>query len=178
MKKLVLLFRVILVTVGLLFVIMQVLLFFLGDYGTGESLITRLLLSLGFSVSVGVVLGYLLRSLWWLTLVSALIPILFLFSVLLHLITGRAVLEDVLYIFVRILPMAAVLSSAYLGAWLERKGKGKLVLLVILIGILGIAGSMLFVKLFSPVLDGSEDTNVPLNESGRRPVLPRTQRIE
>ena len=149
MKNLLLLFRVILVTVGLLFVIMQVLLFFLGDYGTGESLITRLLLSLGFSVSVGVVLGYLLRSRWWLTFVSALIPILFLFSGLLNLITGRAILEDVLHIFVMLLPMAAVLSSAYLGAWLERKGKGKLVLLVILIGILGIAGSMLFVNLSS-----------------------------
>ena len=149
MKNLLLLFRIILVTVGLLFVIMQVLLFFLGDYVPGESLITRLLLSLGFSVSVGVVLGYLLRSLWWLTFVSALIPILFLFSGLLNLITGRAILEDVLHIFVRLLPMAAVLSSAYLGAWLERKGKGKSVFLVILIGILGIAGSMLFVNLSS-----------------------------
>ena len=149
MKNLLLLFRVILVTVGLLFVIIQVLLFFLGDYGTGESLITRLLLSLGFSVSVGVVLGYLLRSRWWLTFVSALIPILFLFSGIINLISRPAALGDVLHIFVMLLPMAAVLSSAYLGAGLERKGKGKLVLLVILIGILGIAGSMLFVKLSS-----------------------------
>ena len=152
MKNLLLLFRVILVSVGLLFVIMQVLLFFLGDYGTGESSFTRLLLSLGFSVSVGVVLGYLLRSRWWLTFVSALIPILFLFSGIINLISRPAApvaLGEVLHIFAMLLPMAAVLSSAYLGAGLERKGKGKLVLLVILIGILGIAGSMLFVKLSS-----------------------------
>ena len=142
-----------------------------GDYGPGESLFTRLWMSVGVAVSVGVVFGYFLWSLWWLAIVSVWMLIFFVFLGFVIIITGDVALpEGVLRIFATLLPIAAVLGSAYLGAWLERKGRGRWVLLVILIGILVIAGSILFVKLSSPVLNGSEDTNVPSNESenGRR----------
>ena len=49
--------------------------------------------------------------------------------------------------FLMLLPVAAVLGSGYLGAWLERRGRGRLVLLVILIGILVLVGSIAFVNL-------------------------------
>ena len=141
------LFRVILVPAGLFLGLMQGGLIG-GDYGAGESLFTRLLLSVGIAVSVGVIFGYLLRSLWWLALVSVWMTIFFVIFGFLSLITVRAeLLANVLRSFAMFLPIAAVLSSSYLGAWLERKGRGRLVLLVILIGILGIVGSMLFVNL-------------------------------
>jgi len=149
MKKLLLLFKVILVPAGLYVGLMQGGLFG-SDYGAGESLFTRVLLSRGVAVSVGVVFGYFLRSLWWLAIVSVWMLIFFVFFGFVILITGNVALsEGVLRIFATLLPIAAVLGSAYLGAWLERKGRGRWVLLVILIGILVIAGSILFVKLSS-----------------------------
>jgi len=169
MKKLLLLFRVILVPAGLFVGLMQGALFF-GDYGAGESLFTRLWLSVGIAVSVGVIFGYFLRSFWWLAIVTVWGPIVFSFFGFLSLTTGNVEGSDgALHSSAAMLiTVATVLGSAYLGAWLERKGRGRLVLLAILIGILVIAGSILFVKLSSLVLDGSEDTNVPSNESPRR----------
>ena len=108
------------------------------------------MLGLGVAVLVGVVFGYFLRSHWWLAIVSVWMPIFFVFFGFVILITGNVALsEGVLRIFATLLLIAASLGSAYVGAWLERKGRGKLVLLVILIGILGIAGSILFVNLSS-----------------------------
>jgi len=146
-KKLLLLIRVILVPVGLYVGLMQGGLIG-SDYGAGESQFTRLLLGLGVAVLVGVVFGYFLRSHWWLAIVSVWMPIFFVFFGFVILITGNVALsEGVLRIFATLLLIAAGLGSAYLGAWLERKGRGRLVLLVILIGILGIAGSIAFVNL-------------------------------
>lgn len=119
-----------------------------GDYGPGESLFTRLWMSVGIAISVGVIFGYFLRSLWWLALVSVWMTIFFVLFGFLSLITVRAeLLANVLRSFAMLLPIAAVLGSSYLGAWSERRGRGRLVLLVILIGILGIVGSILFVNL-------------------------------
>ena len=144
MKILLLLIRVILVPAGLYLGLMQGGLIG-SDYGAGESLFTRLWMSIGIAVSVGVIFGYFLRSLWWLAIVSVWMTI---FFVLFGLFTVRGeLLANMLRSFAMLLPVAAVLGSAYLGAWLERRGKGRLVLLVILIGILGIVGSMLFVNL-------------------------------
>ena len=149
MKNLLLIFRIILIPAGLYVGMMQGGVFG-SDYGAGESLFTRLLLSLGIAVSVGVLFGYFLRSHWWLAIVSVWMLIFFVFFGFLTLITGNVALsEGVLFSFVVLLPVAAVLGSAYLGAWLERTGKGRLVFLVIIIGILGIAGSILFVNLSS-----------------------------
>ena len=149
MKTLLLVFRVVLIPAGLFVGTMQGGVFG-SDYGAGESLFTRLLLSLGIAVSVGVIFGYFLRSRWWLAIVSVWMLIFFVFFGLLTLITGNvALVEGLLFSFVVLLPIAAVLGSSYLGAWLERRRKGRWVLLVILTGILQIAGSILFVNLSS-----------------------------
>ena len=147
MKKiLLLLFRIILIPAGLYVGLMQGGL--LGsDYGAGESLFTRLWMSVGIAVSVGVVFGYFLRSYWWLAIVSVWMTIFFVFFNLIA--VPEALLSNVLRSFAMLLPIAAVLGSAYLGAWFERRGRGRLVLLVILIGILGVVGSILFVNLSS-----------------------------
>ena len=147
MKILLLLIRVILVPAGLYLGLMQGGLIG-SDYGAGESLFTRLWMSIGIAVSVGVIFGYFLRSRWWLAIVSVWMTIFFVLFGFLSLFTVRGeLLANVLRSFAMLLPIAAVLGSAYLGASLERRGKGRLVLLVILIGILGIVGSMLFVNL-------------------------------
>ena len=128
MKNLLLFFRVILIPVGLYVGLMQGGL--LGsDHGAGESLFTRLWMGVGVAVSVGVIFGYYLRSLWWLAIVSVWMTIFFVFFSFLSLITVREVLlANVLRSFAMILPIASVLGSAYLGEWLERKGRGRLVL--------------------------------------------------
>jgi len=147
MKILLLLIRVILVPAGLYLGLMQGGLIG-SDYGAGESLFTRLWMSIGIAVSVGVIFGYFLRSRWWLAIVSVWMMIFFVLFGFLSLFTVRGeLLANVLRSFAMLLPIAAALGSANLGAWLERRGKGRLVLLVILIGILGIVGSMLFVNL-------------------------------
>ena len=147
MKILLLLIRVILVPAGLYVGLMQGGLIG-SDYGAGESLFTRLWMSIGIAVSVGVIFGYFLRSRWWLAIVSVWMTIFFVLFGFLSLFTVRGeLLANMLRSFAMLLPVAAVLGSAYLGAWLERRGKGRLVLLVILIGILGIVGSTLFVNL-------------------------------
>ena len=148
MQTLLLVFKVLLVPAGLLAGMTQGALFF-GDYGAGESLFTRLWLSLAIAVPVGVIFGYFLRSLWWLAIVSVWMPILFAFFGFLNLITSRAASEGALHSSVMLLPVATVLGSAYLGAWSARMGRGRLVLLVVIIGVLGIAGSVLFVSLSS-----------------------------
>ena len=149
MSKSLLFFRIILIAAGFYVGLMQGGLFG-SDYGAGESLFTRLWLSLGIAVSVGVVFGYFLKSHWWLAIVSVWMLIFFVFFGFLTFITGNVALsEGILFSFVVLLPVAAVLGFAYLGAWLERMGKGKWVLLAILIGILGIVGSMLFVNFSS-----------------------------
>ncbi|MCH8349313.1 MAG: hypothetical protein IIB29_03585 [Chloroflexi bacterium] len=145
MKILLLLIRVILVPAGLYLGLMQGGLIG-SDYGAGESLFTRLWMSVGIAVSVGVIFGYFLRSLWWLAIVSVWMTIFFVPFYFLITFRGE-LLASVLRGFAMLLPIATVLGSSYLGAWLERKGRGRLVLLVILIGILGIVGSMLFVNL-------------------------------
>jgi len=148
MKKLLLFFRIILVPAGLFVGMAQGALFFGGD-----SLFTGLWLSVGIAVSVGVIFGYFLRSFWWLAIVTVWGPIVFSFLGFLSLIKGNVEgLGGALPSYAAMLiTVATALGSAYLGAWLERKGKGRLVLLAIAIGILGIAGSILFVNLSSPV---------------------------
>ncbi len=165
MKKLLLIFRIILIPAGLFVGMAQGALFFAGD-----SLVTALWLGVGIAVSVGVIFGYFLRSFWWLAIVTVWGPIVFSFFGFLSLIKGNVEgLDGALLSYAAMLiTVATVLGSAYLGAWLERKGKGRLALLAILIGILVIAGSILFSKLSSLVSDGSEDTNVPSNGGPRQ----------
>jgi len=146
MTKIALFFNIILIVAGLFVGMTQGALFF-SDYGAGESFLTRLWLSLGIAVSVGAVFGYFLRSYWWLAVVSVWMLILFTSVWFFHLITGRAPSETILHTFALLLPVVVVLSSSYLGARLQKRGRGKWVLLVILIGILGIAASILFVNI-------------------------------
>ena len=108
---------------------------FFADFGAGETIYTRTLLSVGIAIVSGSILGYIFQRFWWLSIVAIWMPILFTVVSVAHMLSGNSDAEGGLFFVLRLVPILVILVAARIGYQARSTKDRKMTLLVVVSGI-------------------------------------------
>jgi hypothetical protein len=117
---------------------------FFSDYGAGETVYTRIVISVSIALISGVLFGFFLSRIWWLSITAVWMPVFFTVLDVMRMAKGEGASDGELLFVMRLFPVATVLLASYFGAWAKRPQRFKLVFFAVALGIIGIGGSALF----------------------------------
>lgn len=112
---------------------------FFSDPGPGETLAVRLVVAISLAISAGLLFGYNLRRLWFLSVLSAWMPLLFFIFSLPEMAHSPA--ESALETASLLSPAVAALAAGWFGSNLKA---AKNLILMVLTGVFAVAGAFVY----------------------------------